>query len=447
MGRTHSNIGEFFGRLKDRAKRRCDILAPQARIETETTGEGDERKATLVLDCRMADGTRLRRSIGWNHTAGNQIAAATGIPVRHFRKMEDPAHAEELARHLRYWLESDGARTKLVRCMDPADPIEGEGYVRAFLSDRYRIIDNEDLVMTALQAAKASADARGGKVEVFNWNLSDDLLDLLIVDTTLTATIPTFRTENPARADLEDHRPAKTDVHGGYEGRLTGTVQDPAFETRGVVERMATPEGRDPNDPTGGDTGGGRIVMAGCHIRQSETGQGTLRIRIAGLDAACTNRILAGTNLAQIHLGKVLDDNVIYSENLRRDRNRVLFAEIEEIVAATFDRERFQKMIDELIATQSVEIPEEREAVDNIVKREGWTDEVRDELLAAFERQTHPDRVTLYDAVQAMTCAAQKFEAADPGLCLEMEEAAGALVGVETKAQYGYFGRKIPEAE
>ncbi|MFH1547032.1 MAG: DUF932 domain-containing protein, partial [bacterium] len=75
--------------------------------------------------------------------AHSQIASKTGIPKKYYDTMKD-GHPDLLAININEWI-GDKER-RLVRVMD--------GNVRAFLSDRYRILDNHDLLFQALETFK-----------------------------------------------------------------------------------------------------------------------------------------------------------------------------------------------------------------------------------------------------------------------------------------------------
>jgi len=75
--------------------------------------------------------------------AHGQIANKTGIPKKYYDTMKD-GHPDLLAININEWMPSKDRR--LVRVLD--------GNVRAFLSDRYRILDNHDLLFQALETFK-----------------------------------------------------------------------------------------------------------------------------------------------------------------------------------------------------------------------------------------------------------------------------------------------------
>ena len=113
-----------------------DYKAPTKLMRVAMVGEGTGRNAAFNLNM---DGLP---SFGLTDKAHNQLGDWAGIP----RKYYDSMRAEMpwlLAENLNAWLAHEGD-TRLVRTID--------GNARAFLSDRYRILDSYDLAQATLPA-------------------------------------------------------------------------------------------------------------------------------------------------------------------------------------------------------------------------------------------------------------------------------------------------------
>jgi len=107
----------------------------------------------------------------WAH---GQLADKLGIPRRYYERMRNSGKSQLLADNVNAWLE--GKERRLIRILD--------GKVRAILSDRYRIIDNYDLVFLALDEFKKKET-----VEIYRIDLTETMLYLKAIDRTLTASI------------------------------------------------------------------------------------------------------------------------------------------------------------------------------------------------------------------------------------------------------------------
>jgi hypothetical protein len=106
----------------------------------------------------------------WAHS---QLAEKTGIPKKYYDRMLQAEEFELLADNINTWLR-DGKR--LIRILD--------GKVRAILSDRYRMVDNYDLVFLALDEFEKKET-----IEIHKIDLTETMLYIKATDRTLTETI------------------------------------------------------------------------------------------------------------------------------------------------------------------------------------------------------------------------------------------------------------------
>jgi len=107
----------------------------------------------------------------WAH---GQLADKLEIPRKYYEKMREAGKAELLAENVNAWLNAKERR--LIRILD--------GKIRAILSDRYRTMDNYDIIFLALDEFKKKET-----IEIFRIDLTETMLYLKAVDRTLTASI------------------------------------------------------------------------------------------------------------------------------------------------------------------------------------------------------------------------------------------------------------------
>jgi len=107
----------------------------------------------------------------WAHS---QLADKLGIPRRYYEKMREAGKIELLAENINAWL--NVRERRLIRILD--------GKIRAILSDRYRMMDNYDIVFLALDEFKKKET-----VEIFRIDLTETMLYLKAIDRTLTSEI------------------------------------------------------------------------------------------------------------------------------------------------------------------------------------------------------------------------------------------------------------------
>ena len=108
---------------------------------------------------RLQDDDRGKNGIGEygiTNLARHQLAEKLNIPYAYFERMraEQP---ELLDRNVNTWLQTDNER-RMIRTLD--------GQVRAVLSDRYRRLDNYDLMVNVLPILQMLPDVRFESVEL-----------------------------------------------------------------------------------------------------------------------------------------------------------------------------------------------------------------------------------------------------------------------------------------
>jgi hypothetical protein len=133
--KTGRSLQQIAGELERQLATRRDYVAPTSALlmETEPTGH-DAQPDTLRLGGLNGD------RYGITEYAHAQIAEETGIPKPYYDRVRGAAPAL-LADHVNHWWRAEPKR-RMVRTLD--------GDVRAFLSDRYRRLDNFDLAETVL---------------------------------------------------------------------------------------------------------------------------------------------------------------------------------------------------------------------------------------------------------------------------------------------------------
>lgn len=149
-------------------------------LERQAGSKKDYRTPTGLLEIQPNEGD-LRLRVGGQGTFGitdrahNQLGWHTGIPAKYYDRMKVEA-PDLLAVNLNRWLhQADGegkTPTHLVRTLD--------GKARAFLSSRYRTIDNADIAEAVLPILARQ------RVEVISAEVTEDRLYLKAVDQRIT---------------------------------------------------------------------------------------------------------------------------------------------------------------------------------------------------------------------------------------------------------------------
>jgi len=131
--------------LERQRESRMDVIVPSTEIFAQPTVDDVNLSFTVP-----AKGVRQLEVMPLTDWAHSQVSNKLDIPLKYYRKMREQA-PELLARNINEWLPTPNKeliskpkdRKLLLRTLD--------GEVRAVLSDRYKILDNHDLLLKSLE--------------------------------------------------------------------------------------------------------------------------------------------------------------------------------------------------------------------------------------------------------------------------------------------------------
>lgn len=403
--RSHyADLDGFLAALVAEEEARKDFIVPDKALEFGVKADpvvGPEGVTERAYPVLRFPGNEGPEEFTLKPHGREQLAEKFGVAQKYAERMAREAPAL-YGTNFGWWAERS-KDTHLVRTI--------RGQVRAFLSKNYRIVDNLDMAEVVLREVRDLSPA----AELFSWGLTEEVMNFAVFNPRSAVRLPTMANIRP-------------EVRKFLEGPLAGTVQDPEYERRGVVERMIIAEGRDPNS-------GGDYVFPGLVAGNSEVGLRAAWVKVGMFVASCSNRLLVGEDLAVIHLGKDMSKNAdaITSRETRRLENAVVFSRIRDAVRAVFNPEEFKRHVANLGNAMSVAVPSPRAAVEAIVAREKWGGRTAlvDSILGFWRNEVSTEKATAWDLAQAVTRAAQEHE--DPEFVVSMETAAGTLVGLPAK--------------
>ena len=147
-GARNATLEDLAALLRDQQARKVDIVAPAAAIRA--------RGGRLVVEQTEPvlgpDGvTMTSGAYAPTDVCDQGVADKLGIPAAYLRKTREQKPGLYDA-NVNGWLEGDDRRF-LLRCLRGAN---GAGVARAFLSDGYKIIDNLDVLLAALDGVRQS---------------------------------------------------------------------------------------------------------------------------------------------------------------------------------------------------------------------------------------------------------------------------------------------------
>ena len=362
----NADLPDLVDMLKAQSDCRYDVVVPASQIEMRG-GDLIVKDGTARFDTEgvyEADARLVPTPI-----FDEGVSHRFDIPLKYVRTMRgrvasdiEQAPAEFAPtlydENVNYWLDANPNKRHLVRGFLTSDADE-PGIARALLSDRYRTIDNYDVLMATLSGVRAA----GVEVNIDGGDLSDRRMSLRL-------TCP----EVTAYAD---------EILGGYRSPFTGETGS--------------------DNPT---------VFAGLVVKNSETGGGAFTIVPRIVVQVCNNGLqLTKDAMRAVHLGGKLDDGVVrWSDDTQQHELSLITSKARDAVATFLDVDYMRTKIEELQELAGVEVTRPADTIQRVSKKAGWSDTEQDEILSHFIKG---GQTTALGVAQAVTAYAQTVESID----------------------------------
>ena len=330
------------------------------------------QKVALVL--RKEGEAELERfSISEN--CHRQIAGRLQIPLKYyFRLLED--HLDLVVTQVNALFQRE-PQTRLLRTLD--------GKARAFLSDKYKVLDNDQVLEQVLPPI-VQGDIQS---QMLSANISENNMYMKVL----------FTDDALAQDIGELARPSN---HIG--GQNNGQTRD--------------------------------IVRPGAIIKNSETGMGSMVTEGFFYRDYCLNGCVYGVSnifsTKRIHLGGKLvanGDFEVFSDETKRKQNELIIAEVTDTMKALTNPENVQKMGDALRATkEGAQVENAFAAVDQLAKEV----DIRDgEKESVIQNMLEDGDFTRWGMINAVTKVANT-DAVDYERACELEQIGGSLIDLHT---------------
>jgi hypothetical protein len=385
----NADLPDLVEMLKAQSDVRYDVVVPSSGLEFR---DGDlivKGGAARVSDEGV---TEANARLAPTPIFDEGVAARFEIPMKYVRTMRsrvegDATFLNEFGRphtvwggtlydqNVNYWLAANPNKRHLVRGFRTDDP-DAPGIARAFLSDRYRTIDNYDVLMATLKGVRAA----GVDVKIDGADLTDRRMSV--------------RLSCPEVAEYAG------DLLDGYRSPFTGD--------------------------TGADN---PTIFAGLVVKNSETGGGAFTIVPRLVVQVCNNGLqMTKDAMRAIHLGGKLDEGVVrWSDETQRTELDLVTNKARDAVATFLDVDYMRAKIADLRLLAGIEIDHPVDTIERLSKKAGWTDVEEASILSHFIKG---GQTTALGVAQAVTAFAQTVEAVDRQDELE----ASALVAAELVA-------------
>jgi hypothetical protein len=304
----------------------------------------------------------LRTNGKYEHFAVNGychglIANRLGIPKAYYDKMREDA-PELLEKNVMHWLR-ERKNKLMLRTLD--------GRARAFLSERYRPIDNMDL---------------------------------------MNAVLPVLQEQNMA-------------------------IQEGALTDRRLYVKALFPDISDVIPPPDGTHARvDDVVQAGLVISNSEVGAGSVKVEGFVWRLVCRNGLITGASLRKMHIGKALGSDGDSIEEYFRDATKdaddcAFMMKVQDIVRATMDRKLFDDEVNKIRVARGddIAVGKSEQVIELTRERLRLTQDERDSALHHLIKEGDLSR---WGVVNAITRTAQDADSYDRKV--ELERSASGIV-------------------
>ncbi|MFE7077126.1 DUF932 domain-containing protein [Streptomyces sp. NPDC057620] len=377
-GARNADLRDLVAILEDQNRRKLDVVASASALsfrDGNVQVEGVERQITEhgVTD---ADGT-YRPTV----VADEGIADKLKIPTSYLRRMR-AENVPLLDENVNSWLRQDPERRFMLRTFR-GDGAPGmaptEGVARALMSDSYKLMDNFDILLAALDGVKES----GHPTAVTGCDLTDRRMYV--------------RVESEAVALMAP------ELLSGYRS---------PFDGRSGQELP--------------------LISAGFVITNSEVGSGAWSITPRAVIQVCRNGLTMPQDIMRaVHIGAKHDEGVVsWSETTERKELELITAKTADAVRTFLSRDYVEAKVREIQAAAGKTVAEPTKTIEHVTKTLKIGNEAKDTILSHFVRG---GQMTAGGVMQAVTSTAQTLTDADQAAALE----ALALPALAAAAAHG----------
>ncbi|MEQ3552606.1 DUF932 domain-containing protein [Pseudonocardia nematodicida] len=291
-------------------------------------------------------------SLAPTRTADYGIAEKLGIPTAYLRRTREQ-NVELYDANVNGWLTHDQNRRFLVRGLTAGDG--GQGVMRALLSDRYRPIENLDVLMTALEGVHAA----GHPVDIVSADLSESRMYVKIRSTEVAAMAPALL--------------------AGYTSPFSGA--------------------RGADNPT---------VFAGFVLTNSETGQGKFRLIPQLTVQICNNGMtLTRHAIDEVHVGgRLAAGQINWSSDTQAASLQLVTKMTRDAIGSFLDQDWVAERIAEIEADAGIEVTRPQQTIEHVSKKLRFSTDAQNSILSHF---IDGGLRTSGGVLHAVTAAAQRL--------------------------------------
>ncbi|MFJ8142624.1 DUF932 domain-containing protein [Streptomyces sp. NPDC096013] len=362
-GARNADLSDLVSILEDGQRRKLDVIAPSSALRMH---EGNVQVEGVESQITASGVTRVDGIYRPTAVADEGISDKLRVPLAYLRRMR-AENVPLLDENVNAWLREDPERRFMLRAFrgedGPGRP--GEGVARALLSDSYKLMDNLDMLLAALDGVEQSGH-------------------------------PTRITG----CDLTDRR-----MYVRVESEAV------AIQARNLLHGY-----RSPFDGRSGDEL--PMISAGFVITNSEVGAGAYTITPRAVIQVCSNGLTQTKDVMRaVHLGGKQDEGVVnWSGQTQRKTLELITSKTTDAVRTFLSREYVEAKVHAMEAAAGKTLDEPTKTIEHVTKTLSIGNETKDRILSHFIRG---GQMTAGGVMQAVTSTAQTLTDADQAAALE----------------------------
>lgn len=366
------NLQQLVEKLRDQQLKKHDMIVPSSCLQMNNGSMRivNTQDNAMLMDILARTGIASSNQLGKSilelsvlDICHEKIRDKLKIPAQYYDRMLNEGHLPLLDMNVNYWL--DKAETNyLVRTF--IDAAGNTGVMRALLSDRFKVIDNYDVLMAALDAIKQS----GVRVEIKGCELTDKRMYVHVEAPHVVIDSPTLLSKY-----------------------------------------------RVPNGGASGDTG----IIAGFILTNSETGNGTFSVTPRLVVRACTNGMIIKQDAQRKHhIGARLDEytQIDWSEETQQKNLELIVSQTKDAVRTFMSEDYLGKAVQALEESASKKLTNPIDAVCNVSAELKYSEQKQKDILNYF---VEGGDQTAFGVSQAITYYAHAKAGADEQYDMERE--------------------------